>query len=313
MNRRNFLKAASAAAAFPVAIAQPTARKSKPNVLYIFSDQHRACSMPGEPHSGVIAPNLDAFRKQNVSMEACISNYPLCTPHRAILLSGKYPAETGCDSNGPPLPTDTVSIGMTFRDAGYHTGYVGKWHVNGDENGFIPKGPKRFGFEDWHVWDQTNLHYKGWTYNPDTGEKIQPADGYTASYMTDQAVEFLGKQTGDKPFFLVLSWNPPHPPYNPPEKDLKLYPRPSIQRRPNVRFAIAGQQLKGIRHFMNDDAALREAEQGYYGAITAIDLEFARSESAQREWPCGQYDCDLYLRSWRDDGLPRSHGKADAT
>ncbi len=289
MNRRSFLKstaAASIAAAIDANAAPTSAPRpvpSKLNVLYLFSDQHRAVSLPGGPYSQVIAPNLDAFRKQNVSMDACISNYPLCTPHRAILLSGRYPSDTGVLHNGFPLPTETVSVGETFRRSGYHTGYIGKWHLGGGvERGFIPKGPRRFGFEDWHVWDETNNHYGSWTYDQDTGEKIQPA-GYNATLMTDQAVEFLHKQPADKPWFLIVSWNPPHPPFNPPEQDQKPYPPESLQSQPNVHLAPAGVDLGKRREPLNSLDDLHKAQQGYYGGITAIDLEFARILKALEE------------------------------
>ncbi len=279
MNRRDFLKT-SAAASLAAAIdtnAEQRPTRAKPNILYVFSDQHRAVSLPGEAYNQALAPNLDAFRKQNVSMDACISNYPLCTPHRGILMSGRYPAETGVNHNGIPLPIDTVSVGEIFRRNGYHTGYIGKWHLGGGpERGFIPKGPRRFGFEDWHVWDETNNHYGSWTFDPDTGEMIKP-EGYNATLMTDQAVKFLHEQQpADKPWFLILSWNPPHPPFNPPEPDQAPYPPETLTNRPNVHVAPPGVDLGPRRKPLNSIENLHKAQRGYYGGITAIDLEFAR-------------------------------------
>ncbi len=285
MDRRSFLKT-SAAASLGTAIdasARAKTAGARPNILYLFSDQHRAVSLPDEPYSPTVAPNLETFRKQNVSMDACISNYPLCTPHRAILMSGRYPAETGVNHNGIPLPVETLSIGETFRTSGYHTGYIGKWHLaGGPERNFVPKGPRRFGFEDWHVWDDTNNHYGSWTYDPDSGEKIQP-EGYNATLMTDQAVKFLHDQVTGKPWFLIVSWNPPHPPFNPPDQDKKPYPLDSLKSRPNVRLAPVGVNLGPRRKPLNSLDNFREAQQGYYGGITAIDLEFARVLKALAE------------------------------
>ena len=152
MNRRDFVRnsiATTVAAGVGVkAGGMPPPAKRKMNVLYIFSDQHREASLPGKPFSPVEAPNLDKFREQNFTMENCISNYPLCTPHRGILLSGRWPQQTGVTANGRKLAPDENALGHTFRKAGYHTGYVGKWHLDGNENHFIPKGPARQGFED---------------------------------------------------------------------------------------------------------------------------------------------------------------------
>lgn len=278
MDRREFLKrstAASLAAASLPAAAAPQASK-KLNVLYVFSDQHRALSLPGEPFNEAHAPTFDRFRRQNLSMDCCISNYPLCVPHRGILMSGLYPNQSRVASNEDSLQPNVPGLGETFQKSGYHTGYVGKWHLYKGEGQFVPKGPYRFGFEDWHVWAMTNKHYDGFTFDQETGER-QIMPGYQPTRMTDQAIEFLNGQKGsEKPWFLVVSWNPPHPPYDPPAEDRNRYDAQGLKFRPNVRLPIpadrAVQPWKPLESF----DALHQAEQGYYGGITAIDTEFAR-------------------------------------
>jgi arylsulfatase A-like enzyme len=276
MDRRGFLKTSAAAGALVSAAgvnpaAAFEAPKRRPNVLYVFSDQHRAATMPGEPFNTAVAPNLDAFRKANFSMDRCISNYPLCTPYRGMFLSGRWPYQTGITHNGTQIRNDEISLGRVFRDQGYHTGYVGKWHLQGPGVRFIPAGPERQGFEDWHVWERTNNHYSSWTYDQETGEKVSPK-GWNCTRMTDQAIDFLEKQPeSDKPWLLVVSWNPPHPPFNPPEEDQAIYTDEMLKDRPNVRVpnpdgppAVASEE------------AFRKAMRGYYGGVTGVDLEFAR-------------------------------------
>ena len=119
----------------------------RPNVLYVFSDQHRAASLPGEAFSRAVAPTFDRFRRENFSMDACISNYPLCAPHRGILISGLYPQQSGLVHNAQTLQPNVPGLGNAFQQAGYHTAYVGKWHLYHGEGEFVPKGPYRFGFE----------------------------------------------------------------------------------------------------------------------------------------------------------------------
>lgn len=164
MNRRDFLKAGAATAAVAstgTLEAKPAPKAKRPNVLYVFSDQHRAFCMPGVPHSKTVAPNFAAFRDQNFSMEQCVSNYPLCSPYRAILMSGLYPQQSGQMGNQDILNPKVGPLGETFRNAGYHTGYIGKWHLHGQlsssrfDEELIPKGPYRMGFEHWEVWAST--------------------------------------------------------------------------------------------------------------------------------------------------------------
>ena len=208
MNRREFVKrgaAVSAVAAMPFpakAFGKPSSKR--PNVLYVFSDQHRAVSLPGEALNQALAPALDRFRRENLSMDACISNYPLCAPHRAILISGLYSCQSHLLHNQQTLEPRVPGLGEAFQAAGYHTGYVGKWHLYEGENEFVPKGPYRFGFEDWHVWANTNKHYDGITFDPETGERVT-MPGYQPTRMTDQALDFINKQKAvEKPWFLVL-------------------------------------------------------------------------------------------------------------
>jgi arylsulfatase A-like enzyme len=240
------------------------APQTKPNLLFVFSDEHRACSLPGEPFNEAHTPVLAKFAAEGMSFGNCISNYPVCSPYRAMLLSGRWPYQTGIVDNALQLRSDEVSIGRVFHDAGYRTGYIGKWHLSpGDEGGaFIPKGPARQGFDDWHVWANTNQHFdKSFTFDPDSGKKIQPK-GYNCTLMTDTALDLIEKNQ-KQPWMLVVSWNPPHPNFDdaPPEEK-KRYEPDTLKFRPN---------LKGPAK-----PRLREQLQGYYGHISAVDTEFGR-------------------------------------
>src|SRR6202012_5889466 len=178
--RREFLKT-SLAAGITNGIKPSTSPAKRPNVLYVFSDQHRAASLPGEPFNLAQAPNIDAFRRANLSMDRCISNYPLCTPYRGIFMTGRWPSQSGLIHNELAMKQDEFTITRAFKTAGYRTAYFGKWHL-GHDRVFTPEGPLRFGIDDWHVWQKTNDHYHAWTYDPKTGEKITP-DGWSPTNM----------------------------------------------------------------------------------------------------------------------------------
>jgi arylsulfatase A-like enzyme len=222
-------------------------------------------------------------------MEQCVSNYPLCSPYRAIFMSGLYPQQSGVMGNKDALNPNVGPLGETFRSAGYHTGYIGKWHINGQKSmghydeELIPKGPHRMGFEDWQVWAHTDDHYHGWTFNQDTGEKIFP-EGWQPVRMTDAAINFMKAQPKDKPWLLVLSLNPPHPKLDPPEEFRAQYPLDEIEFRPNLRASSKGAGRRGGR----SEDALRQYAQGYQGGITGIDKEFKRVLQALEE--TGQAD-----------------------
>ena len=277
MNRREFVRntvAVSVAASLPLAAEVPPA--SRMNILYVFGDQHRACSMPGKPYSLVQAPAFEAFAKQNFVMENCISNYPLCTPHRGILMSGRWPQQTGVFRNGPDImlqPTEH-GLGQPFKEAGYRTGYVGKWHLYNGEGQFVPPGPLRFGFDYWCVYGNTNKHYDDFTWDSETGQRIDKP-GWAPVPMTDQAIEFIHAQKKEQPWMMVVSWNPPHPPFNPPPEDVQSYPKDGLQLRPNVSLTLSNGN-KPMAPQLQSEEILRAAEQGYYGNITGVDQQFQR-------------------------------------
>jgi arylsulfatase A-like enzyme len=238
---------------------------TQPNLLFVFSDEHRACSLAGEPYCDVQTVHLGRLAREGISFRNCISNYPLCSPYRAMLLSGRWPFQTGVVDNAIALRDDEFSLGEAFRRAGYRTGYIGKWHLSahsGDRE-FIPRGPARHGFEDWQVWSTTNRRHfdRAFTFDPETGEKIRPR-GYSATLMTDAALSFIGSHA-DKPWMLVLSWGPPHPPFeDAPPETLRLYDPDTLQFRPNVPKEMQPE----VRAYL----------QGYYAHISAVDAELGR-------------------------------------
>jgi arylsulfatase A-like enzyme len=269
-HRRQFLGTLAAAAGAGLLPAQA---RRRPNVLFIFSDQHRACSMPGEPHNDAEAPNLARLMSEGTTFRNCISNYPVCSPYRGILLSGRWPCQTGIVDNAYPLKPDETSLGEAFKRAGYHSGYIGKWHLDArgtEGRGLKPEGEARHGFDEWNAWYNTNPHFdNSHTFDPMSGQRRQPK-GYNATRMTDSAVEFIGRHRG-APWMLVVSWNPPHPPFlDAPPEQMKMYQPGGLKLRPNTVEAVS-RPVGGGRN-----EAVRPNLQGYNAHITAIDAEMGR-------------------------------------
>lgn len=273
----------------------------RPNLLFVFSDEHRRCSMPGEKYSEVIAPTFARFAKEGMTMNQCISNYPVCSPYRGILMSGRWPYQSGIIDNALQLPPACGSIGEAFRSAGYETSYVGKWHLSTADKNFIPAGPGRQGFEDWHVWANTNPHFdKSFTFDPNTGTRIQPK-GYNATLMTDTALEFVRahKATDEKPWMMILSWNPPHPPFgDAPAGAKSLYDPANLSMRPNVAMNPA--------HKVESKERLLQEQRNYYAHISAIDREFERLLKALDE--TGQAENTIVVYTSDHGEMMGSHG-----
>ncbi len=254
VSRRSFVEK-TACAALGAAVSSAgcarTSRKSatkakQPNLLFVLVDQMRAQEMGCAGHPTIQTPNLDAMAREGTLFENTVSCCPVCTPYRAGLLSGRYPLSTGLFMNDVRLPTELPSLAESLRDAGYQTGYIGKWHLDGPtRGGFTPPGPRRQGFDDF--WAVANCHHdymKAYMYRDDPEPIWLP--GYEPDTQTDVAVEFLDSVTPDRPFCLLLSWGTPHNPYNLMPESYRVYDPERVQPRPNCaeppRSDLAGYQ-----------------------------------------------------------------------
>ena len=210
----------------------------------------------------MITPNLDRLAMEGCRLTNAISTYPVCCPTRASLLTGRYPLSHTVITNGPPLPDSELTIGEVMKKAGYKTGYIGKWHLNGHAGigapakQFVPPGPKRHGFDYWAAANLLHNYFDSY-YFLDTDDKI-PIEGWEPDTQTDLAIRFMENNREGPPFCLFLSWGPPHEPYIAPEKYKKLYDPDKIKLRENV--------------FLADKSTIST----YYAAITSLDWNMGR-------------------------------------
>ena len=262
VDRRTFVKAAGGAAAGVLAsrMAGGQAGQRPPNVIFAFADEHRWQSLSFTEAATVRTPHLARLASEGLQFSHCISNYPVCSPWRGIFMSGRWPYQQGVlDNNIALQPNET--IGHAFQRAGYRTAYVGKWHLGGTR-------AEPFGFERSLIWGNTNDHWHS-KYFPADGEAVD-YDGYNAVGMTDQAIEFMREHRAE-PFFLTVSWNPPHAKFTDPPESLKtLYPdAETLPQRPNAPANPNGQDGDAL-------GARWPAYQGYHAHVTAIDQEMGR-------------------------------------
>jgi len=101
----------------------------QPNIIYIFSDQHRGDALGCVGHPAVITPNLDKLSAEAVTFERCSTTSPLCMPARASMMTGQYPREHGIWTNNVEADPKGPSHVRNIRDAGYHTALIGKTHL----------------------------------------------------------------------------------------------------------------------------------------------------------------------------------------
>ncbi|KMW59123.1 Choline-sulfatase [Candidatus Rhodobacter oscarellae] len=272
---------------------------TQPNILIIYADQMRYDAMGCAGNPVIRTANIDRLSAEGVHFEEAYTSYPICCPFRASVMTGKYAQNHGMIQNHFPLRGGQGFLAEYLRDAGYQTGYVGKWHLEGGPKpGFVPPD-RRFGFE--HLIGFNRGHdYQSSIYYDDAGQAYHSAR-YEPDYQTDQFMEFIdGAAKKDAPFFGYLSYGPPHFPMDMPDYLRRIYKPEEVPLPPGVPDPELQAQLQTHRNEMlcggdprsghkshaahetkpkgevETEAEIREFIAEYYGMIHNIDWNLGR-------------------------------------
>ncbi len=208
--------------------------KKKPNVLLIYTDDQGSLDMNIYGAKDLYTPNMDKLARNGVRFTQFYAAAPVCSPSRASLLTGRFPQRAGLATNassnrdgGTGMPTEQVTMAEMFKDAGYSTGHIGKWHV-----GYTPETiPNQQGFDysfgfmggcidnysHFFYWDGPNRHDL-WR----NGKEIWEDGKYFPDLMVEETYQFL-ESNQDNPFFLYWPINVPHYPLQGEEKWREYY------------------------------------------------------------------------------------------
>ena len=235
----------------------------KPNIVFVWADQWRASATGYAGDPNVKTPNLDRLAACSVNFTHAVSGCPVCTPFRASFMTGQRPTTHGLFLNDAHLSDDAVTLGKVLKAAGYDTGYIGKWHLNGRGRlSYIPP-ENRQGFDYWKAMECTHDYNHSLYF---TGEDRSPRvwAGYDAFAQTDDAGGYIRDHAkASKPFALFLSWGPPHNPYaTAPAEFRALYDPAAIQLRPNVPPELVKKT--------------RTELAGYYAHCSALDRSIGK-------------------------------------
>lgn len=292
--------------------AQAAVPSSRPSILLLLADQMRGSAMGIAGNRDVQTPHLDRLGREGIHFRRTYANVPVCCPARAILMTGTYPQVNGMVANDLRLRESEVTIAEILRDAGYRTGFVGKWHLDGGVRnpGFVPPGPRRQGFEFWAAYQCHHQHFAPW-YFRDTDEMIL-VPKFEPEASADFAEEFLRTQPRGQPFFLTVQVGPPHDPYGAPEEYMKRYDPQKLTPPENwvpnseVRPAKAKARPPGAGNAIVVPPGGREEIAAYYAAITALDDQVGRLMRVLRE--TGQDENTIILFTSDHGDMLGSHG-----
>ncbi len=218
------------------AAAAITAASSRPNIVFIFSDDHAYQAVSAYGGNLNETPNIDRLAKEGMLFRNCLVTNSLCGPCRAVVLTGKYSHLNKYYANAYNERFDgsQQTFPKLMQAAGYQTAIVGKWHLESDPTGF----------NYWHI-----LPGQGQYYNPpmiEMGKRVKH-EGYVTDIITDICLDWLqNKRDQSKPFVLMCQHKAPHRDWEPGPKYLTLYQGKTIPE-PDSLFDDYSNRASGAR------------------------------------------------------------------
>lgn len=220
--------------------------EKRPNIVFIFTDDHASHAMSAYGSKVNKTPNLDRIAQEGMKFENCFCTNSLCGPSRAVILTGKHSHLNGFKDNRSKFDASQQTFPKLLQKSGYQTSVIGKWHLVSNPTGF----------DHYEI-----LVGQGPYYNPPMirdGEKVQHT-GYTTSVITDLALDWLKNQRDpNKPFMLMFQHKAPHREWQPGPGYFDLYKDVEIPEPPTLfddyegRGTAAKTQDMSIEKTMND-------------------------------------------------------------
>ena len=253
------------------------AKASRPNFLFILTDDQRYDAMGCAGNPLVRTPNIDALAARGIRFENAFVTLSICSPSRAACLTGCYGSTTGVASVPGTLNTPSASIAHRLKEVGYRTGVVGKWHLG--------NSPAECGFDFAACFQSNGRYYGRSVLENGTRKKVE---GYIEDYNAAQAARFLQDAAGE-PFFLFYCTQVPHMDHTfdwpAKEATLALYDRERMPVPATWRDDLAGKppylktarnRTQALRYGYDKKENIQRHIQRYYAAITEMDASLGK-------------------------------------
>lgn len=250
---------------------------SKKNIIWFVVDQMSGHAMGCNGDPNVFTPNLDNMSICGTNFPEAVSGYPLCCPFRGTMMTGKYAHNHSVKLHEDRLDPSYKTVTDVLNDNNYETIHLGKWHLAGIKERDIRSCKQtvphedRGRFDTWIGYDNNNSQWDTWVHGHEDGKEIEHyrLPEYETDCLTDMALERIeARRNSDRPFFMVVSVQPPHWPQLAPAEN-RNYQAQQLSLRPNVPAT-------------HEDWT-RTNLSGYYAQIENIDQNVGRIVDSLRD------------------------------
>ena len=288
----------------------------KSNIVLIMTDTQgvNVVGCYGRPE--MRTPNIDRLASEGIRFERAYTCCPVCGPARSSIMTGNYPHTTGVLANNIPLGANIKTIGERLHDNGYHTAYIGKWHLSGTDYFDDGRCPPGWDPEYWYdgrryleeLTVEERLMWRQKLRTPADIHKYGITEEFTwAHRVSNRAIDFIKKYSDKSPFFLVVSYDEPHGPSTcpPPFCDMFIdfeYKLPENVRDPLINKPQHQREWAEYVNLPRDKKTLKRPL--YFGCNSFVDYEIGRVLEA-----IDDYAPDSLVIFTSDHGTPLlSHG-----
>ena len=187
---------------------------SRPNIVFIMSDDHASHAMSCYDSKINETHHIDRIAEQGMRFDNCFCTNSICTPSRAVILSGTYSHINKVTTLSTHMDNRLLTFPKLLQDAGYQTAMIGKWHLG--------QGPEHepTGFDFWRVLPGQGLYHNPVMIDKD-GRRVH--EGYVTDLITDMSIDWLKSRDQEKPFCLLCHHKAPHRSWEPDEKHASMY------------------------------------------------------------------------------------------
>lgn len=247
---------------------------TRPNILFIMSDDHSENAISCYNNTLIHTPNIDRLANEGIRFTNSFVTNSICAPSRATMLTGKYSNKNGLRDNRDEFNGEQMTFVKELQKVGYDTYIIGKWHLKTNPTGF----------NDWQI-----LIDQGEYYNPTFIENGTEKNyiGYTTEIITDKALDLLKNRDKDKPFCLLVHQKAPHRNWMPEEKYLDAYNNKEIPLPENFyddyknREAAADADMRVANMYFGHDFKIKKE---YYGKETGTGGRKQFAPLSEESW-----------------------------